>query len=1275
MTFVLALAVCSLWGWGAEIVVSLNGEGAFTSIQRALDAANYGDIIRINPGIYEETLILKSGVTLSGAGRASTVIRSSYGYDPVIRGRIVGAVTLSNLTIERTATLLAAPVIDLESSDVVFDNCIIRGGQAGGLRSIGTARLEMIDCTITDNADFGVQVSDGGRLELFRSTLQQNDGPGLHLAQAVAQASDGSMEWNETHGVLMETGSTFSGQDLTIANNGRWGIECGGTSSFELSRTELSTQALGNVLLEDHAQASFDRCDLSGGQRAGIEARADSSIDLLRSSVLSAAGDGLLLSDHAALSMNYGTLAHCQGTGVSATTEGVVAIVRSTLSSNGGDGLFFKGSEITVSHSQITLNAGIGLNIQLTHLVGSTQDFSYNNVWGNRAGEFSGINPSSSDSSMAPEYAAPENGDFSLLLDSPFSTAGQYGTPIGAAANPQWERGARGSLGFTRHETPLGDWEASVDWMGERSQPPQGTVRWGLDGEGVQAGILSQWIWLSHQRTKLTIAYAPSQPRESRPGALHPSLGIRGVLDGDASRWSAWGDLSIVGRASVLRVATSYELPTGRSIQRLALDFRNLSLSADATGFLLNDLAIGWAQEFDHPRFALSLSASLDLIPQSRAVLRARWPFQEGTASLQAETYLEQWTTSSFRFDWTDSSTLDLSLALALREGRFDDLEIESRIRARGWTLSGLVGTHALEGPRLRITLTLATSSWFLPRPNQPPLPALSIRPSEPEAGELIYFDASESLDPDGMIDQIWWEFGDGGVAIGERVQHTYADPGQYSLTLLISDDNGDVTSHVSTIRIVERRSTPAASFIWAAASADGARLPHPARAGDYVLLDASESYDPDGSIFEYGWDFDSDGVFDRTTVEPRVLREPFSAGSWPITLRVVDDAGHADSIMRVVLIEERKPPEAVFELSPTNPAVADPIRISDASIPRDHPIVAWSWDFGDGGTSDLREPTHRFMDSGIYTVQLTVRDAFGLESTFSRQITVAENPELVAIQNVWLLAIGISNYAEVEDLSYADRDARAMLEWWISNGVNPENARWLTDRKTSLALEGGATLSSQLATLVNVRAALGWLRQNARRNDLVIIHFSGHGYQGVDDNSDERDGVDEFFVLYDTAAEAKDDTALRDDEFGRFLDRIESQHVLVFFDSCYSGGLSRSLTPGSRTTSDDIDVFSDFQLEGRLILSASSENQDAFESPQLEHGVLTHFLLEGLNGHADLNTDAHVTVWELFEYVRAEVSTFVKNERGEVQTPQLMGEGESRVVLLRTQPEASDRD
>jgi hypothetical protein len=92
--------------------------------------------------------------------------------------------------------------------------------------------------------------------------------------------------------------------------------------------------------------------------------------------------------------------------------------------------------------------------------------------------------------------------------------------------------------------------------------------------------------------------------------------------------------------------------------------------------------------------------------------------------------------------------------------------------------------------------------------------------------------------------------------------------------------------------------------------------------------------------------------------------------------------------------------------------------------------------------------------------------------------------------------------------------------------------------------------------------------------------------------------------------------------------------------------------------------LFSDFSVEGRLVFSASSESQDAFESDELKHGIFSYYLLEGLRGAADATGDGRVTAWELYEYVARTVPARAQLERNALQQPQLLGEGEVRVLL-----------
>ncbi|MFC2082835.1 PKD domain-containing protein, partial [Candidatus Bipolaricaulota bacterium] len=972
--------------------------------------------------------------------------------------------------------------------------------------------------------------------------------------------------------------------------------------------------------------------------------------------------------ENASLSMERSVVARCDGDGLSLGTLGNCRLQRITVAYNGGHGLDFRGRDIAVTHSIFVLNEGIGLNVTAASGASLSLQFDYNNVWGNRGGDYSGIHRSSSDISAAPEFADPESSNLLLSAISPCIEAGEFGATLGASENPAWNAGAQLGVALIRTDTNLGSVEARIRWDTPSLESLDGHIAWDYEWGFGRAEIASSLSGFERLRTHGLLAYSPSNGGSTVGDGLIPEFQIMGIMDGAASRWEAAGSLRIQGGTAALRIGGSYEGPTGVTRQEIDLMTTTFSLSGRATDLTFTNLGVGWETAVSLGSISPILGLDLRLVPNLRLTASTRWHLQDAAIRFVGQTYLQQLGTSSFSLDWSNGGSTRASVALHLRSGQFEDGEVRVSATLGSLEVVGSLGANSSSGPRCRLDVIIDTDDWFLPKANEPPIPAYSHAPFEPEAGELVKFDAAASHDPDDELDQIWWDFGDGGTAIGLVVEHAYQQAGDYTLELTVSDVSGAVTTLVETFHVHESQTTPVATFIWAPVSASGSRLQRALRAGDRILLDAADSFDPDGTIVEYGWDVQSDGVFDHTSPESQIVIDPLPAGTWPVTLRIVNQAGDSDAVMRVLTIEELKPPEAQFEISPAAPAVADPIRFVDRSIEWDGTILSWEWDFGDGDTSDEREPNHRYLDTGEFEVLLTVRDTEGLEATASQIITVRANPELVAVGRVWALLIGISNYLEVDDLSYADRDAKSMAEWLLTSGIPPTQIRLLTDQASSLDMATGDVLESSVATLVNVREGLGWLRQRASRDDLVLIHFSGHGYQGADDNLDERDGVDEFFVLHDTRAAAKDDTALRDDEFGRFLDRIESDHVLVFFDSCYSGGLSRSLTPGSRATGNVADVFSDFNLEGRLVLSASSENQDAFESPELQHGVLTHFLLTGLAGAGDLNDDGHITVWELFEYVRSEVPSFVESERGEKQFPQLIGEGESRVVLARPQ-------
>jgi hypothetical protein len=88
--------------------------------------------------------------------------------------------------------------------------------------------------------------------------------------------------------------------------------------------------------------------------------------------------------------------------------------------------------------------------------------------------------------------------------------------------------------------------------------------------------------------------------------------------------------------------------------------------------------------------------------------------------------------------------------------------------------------------------------------------------------------------------------------------------------------------------------------------------------------------------------------------------------------------------------------PTADFSHVPEFPDAGESISFSDDSLDSDGTIVAWDWDFGDGSTSTLENPTYSYMNPGYYTVTLTIEDDDGATDTIEKMIIVSDVGETV---------------------------------------------------------------------------------------------------------------------------------------------------------------------------------------------------------------------------------------------------------------------------------------
>ena len=158
------------------------------------------------------------------------------------------------------------------------------------------------------------------------------------------------------------------------------------------------------------------------------------------------------------------------------------------------------------------------------------------------------------------------------------------------------------------------------------------------------------------------------------------------------------------------------------------------------------------------------------------------------------------------------------------------------------------------------------------------------------------------------------------------------------------------------------------------------------------VTFNATCSYDPDGWIVNYTWNFGDSNV--TTVTYPIITHHYDTFGNYNVTLTVTDNDRIANSKSRAVWVREH--PVARFTYSPFYPKVCEEV-VFDASdsTPDGGHIVNYTWNFGDSNITTVTDSviTHRYANHGNYAATLNVTDSEGKWDTESKMINVAAKP------------------------------------------------------------------------------------------------------------------------------------------------------------------------------------------------------------------------------------------------------------------------------------------
>ncbi len=221
-----------------------------------------------------------------------------------------------------------------------------------------------------------------------------------------------------------------------------------------------------------------------------------------------------------------------------------------------------------------------------------------------------------------------------------------------------------------------------------------------------------------------------------------------------------------------------------------------------------------------------------------------------------------------------------------------------------------------------------------------------------------------------GSIAAYQWKFNDTFAGTGPFWGGALPITGTYTIKLIAETDSGCVDSFAKQVAI-----WPQATL--ATSTNDSAQC-----FGNNLFVLTNNSNISQGTL-SYVWKFSSGQTYATTNPPPISFAVPGAYHAWLIS---TSDKGCSDSILTKLSVEFNPIVDfATQSICENDSAYFVNTTTGDAS--------GWLWNFGDGGTSTLKEPVHSYNSPGIYKVTLLGISANGCSDTISKDTGVTVNP------------------------------------------------------------------------------------------------------------------------------------------------------------------------------------------------------------------------------------------------------------------------------------------
>lgn len=233
--------------------------------------------------------------------------------------------------------------------------------------------------------------------------------------------------------------------------------------------------------------------------------------------------------------------------------------------------------------------------------------------------------------------------------------------------------------------------------------------------------------------------------------------------------------------------------------------------------------------------------------------------------------------------------------------------------------------------------------------------------------GSLASF--TDQSTPLGSVTGWNWNFGDGNSSTVQNPTHNYANSGSFNVKLVTSvGTTGCKDSITQTVNIFP---SPTADFTFTNVCL-----------GDPMPFVDNSSVTGGGTITGWNWSF-GDG---NTSTQQNPSNTYPASGNYNVRLIVTSSNNCVDTITKQVTVFDA--PQADFNFSTA--CEGDVTQFTDNTTGN---VANWVWSFGDGGNSNVQNPTHTYLAAGTYTVKLIVSSGSGCIDSITKQVDVNPLP------------------------------------------------------------------------------------------------------------------------------------------------------------------------------------------------------------------------------------------------------------------------------------------